>query len=40
MVKGTGDNPFNRITGVAHAAGVDTVVPGFCARISIENMTA
>lgn len=35
-VKGTGANPFHRITGVAHAAGVDTVVPGFTARILIS----
>lgn len=35
MVKGTGSNVFNRITGVAHAAAIDTVVTGFAARINI-----
>ena len=38
MVKGAGPNPFNRITGVAHAAGIDTVVEGFVAKIQITNM--
>lgn len=36
MVKGSGDNPFNRITGVAHAAAIDTVVEGFCSRIDLN----
>jgi len=36
MVKGTGSNVFNRITGVAHAAAVDTIVEGFCARIYLN----
>jgi len=36
MVKGTGTNVFNRITGVAHAAAIDTVVSGFTSRINIS----
>ena len=39
MVKGAGPNPFNRITGVAHAAGIDTVVTGFVANVQINNMS-
>lgn len=38
-VKGTGANVFNRIQGTAHAAAVDTVVPGFCAQIKITGMS-
>jgi hypothetical protein len=38
MVKGTGSNVFNRVTGTAHAAGVDTVMTGFCAKVKILNM--
>jgi len=37
MVKGVGSNVFNRITGVAHSAAIETVVEGFCARIKITN---
>jgi len=37
MVKGVGTNVFNRITGVAHSAAIDTVVPGFTSRIEITD---
>lgn len=39
MVKGISTNVFNRRTGVAHSAAVDTIVPEFCAEIEITNMT-
>jgi len=37
MVKGVGSNVFNRITGVAHSAAVDSIVEGFTARIQITD---
>lgn len=38
VVKGIGRNVFNRVTGVAHAAAVDTVVEGFTSMIKIQGM--